>query len=59
MENLIKNRMMDRNKTLNEMKKQLDKYKPLKFELDAMLQDIGLPASNGLNLEQFEQASKE
>ena len=50
---------MDRNKTLNEMKKQLDKYKPLKFELDAMLQDIGLPASNGLNLEQFEQASKE
>ena len=59
MENLIKNSTVDRNNILNEIKKQLEKYRPLKCELDSMLQGIGLPAAKGLDLEDFNVATNE
>jgi len=59
MENLVKNCTADQNNTVNELKKQLDRYRPLKLQLDAMRQDIGLPASPGIEMEEFEQAANE
>ena len=50
---------MDRSNTLSEMRKQLEKYKPMKFELDSMLKDIGLPASKGIDLEEYHLAANE
>ena len=54
MENLIKHSTAERNNRLNEITGHLEKFKPLKAELDSLRQDIGLPASEGLNIEEMD-----
>ena len=54
MENLIKQSALERGSLLHEAKKQLEQYKPLKIELDALRQDVGLSKSEPLDVDEVD-----